>query len=77
MMERAASKSSNVSGKQLWQHHNQPIELWSNEVIDQKVAYIHMNPVESGFVDEAEHWRYSSARNYCGMKGLLEIKFLD
>ncbi len=77
MMERAASKSSNVTGKQLWQHHNKPIELWSNEVIDQKVTYIHMNPVESGFVDEAEQWRYSSARDYAGMRGLLEIKFLD
>lgn len=48
MMERAASKSSNVSGKQLWQHHNQPIELWSNEVIDQKAAYIHMTRWSQG-----------------------------
>lgn len=61
MFERAGSKSSNVSDKQFWQHHNKPIELWSNHVIDQKVEYIHMNPVEAGYVDKAEDWRYSSA----------------
>ncbi|MFH6986061.1 hypothetical protein [Marinoscillum luteum] len=57
MFERAASKSNNVKGKQLWQHHNKPIELWSSHVIDQKVAYIHENPIEAGFVSEAEHWK--------------------
>ncbi|WP_258104078.1 hypothetical protein [Marinoscillum sp. MHG1-6] len=77
MMERAATNSSNVKGKQLWQHHNKPIELWSAPVIDQKVAYIHENPVAAGFVLEGWHWRYSSAIDYSGGKGLLEIDFLD
>ncbi|MCB2427324.1 hypothetical protein [Methylophaga pinxianii] len=39
----------------------------------QKIDYIHHNPVKGGYVDEAIHWRYSSARNYAGMDGLLEI----
>ncbi len=52
--------SSNVKGKQLWQHNNKPIELWSVSVIDQKVDYIHKNPVEAGFVNELWHWRFSS-----------------
>jgi putative transposase len=26
--------------------------------------YIHANPIVSGFVTEAAHWKYSSARNY-------------
>lgn len=77
MMERAGSKNSNVKGKQFWQQHNQPIELWSNHVIDQKVEYIHMNPVEAGFVSEAEHWKYSSSLDYSGGSGLLKIEFLD
>lgn len=76
MFERAGAKSSNVKGKQLWQHNNKPIELWSAEVIDQKVDYIHNNPVEAGFVDEPGHWRYSSATDYSGGKGILEIDFL-
>ena len=77
MMDRAGSKNSNVKKRQFWQQHNKPIELWSAEVIDQKVEYIHMNPVEAGFVSEAEHWKYSSALDYSGGKGLLEIDFID
>ncbi|MEX0968234.1 MAG: transposase [Bacteroidia bacterium] len=61
MMKRAGSKSSNVKNYQFWQQHNKPIELWSNAVIDQKVEYIHNNPVEAGFVSEPQHWKYSSA----------------
>ena len=40
----------------------------------QKIEYIHQNPVKRGFVDKAEHWRYSSARDYLGMDGLIEIE---
>ena len=57
LMERAGLKNSNVKKRQLWQQHNKPIELWSHEVIDQKVDYIHFNPVESGFVTEPHHWK--------------------
>ena len=76
MFERAGKQSSNVKDKQFWQHHNKPIELWSPDVIDQKLDYIHQNPVEAGFIEEPEHWRYSSAMNYSGGVGLLEIDFV-
>jgi hypothetical protein len=39
----------------------------------QKIDYIHYNPVKRGFVDEPEHWRYSSARNYAGLPGLIDV----
>jgi hypothetical protein len=32
------------------------------------------NPVKRGYVDEAIHWRYSSARDYKGVDGLLNIE---
>lgn len=73
MMERAGLKNSNVKNRQFWQQHNQPIELWSPAVIDQKINYIHNNPIEAGFVLEPEHWKYSSAIDYAGGKGVLEI----
>ena len=75
-IQHAASKSSNVKQMQFWQHHNKPIELWSNDVTEQKMNYIHMNPVVAGFVTEAHHWKYSSAIDYSGGKGLLDIDFL-
>lgn len=76
MFARAASKSSNVSKYQFWQHNNKPIELWSQPVIEQKANYIHNNPVVAGFVTEPQHWRYSSAIDYCDSKGLVDIEFL-
>src|SRR5690606_22197148 len=76
MFERAGSKSSNVKHSQLWQHHNHPVELWSIDVIEQKVSYIHNNPVVSGFVTQPEHWKYSSAYDYAGGKGLVKVDLL-
>ncbi|MEZ5009822.1 MAG: transposase [Chitinophagales bacterium] len=73
MMQDAGTKNSNVKHYQFWQQNNQPIELWSASVIDQKVNYIHKNPVKAGFVLEDYHWKYSSAIDYAGGKGLVEI----
>ncbi|MBJ6119247.1 transposase [Pontibacter sp. BT310] len=73
LMERAGLKNSNVKHRQFWQQHSKPIELWSAAVIGQKIDYIHNNPVEAGFVSEPEHWKYSSAIDFSGSKGVLEI----
>ena len=64
MFDRAGKKNSNVKEKQFWQQHNQPIEIWSLKVFEQKLNYIHNNPVVSGFVTDPVDWKYSSARNY-------------
>ena len=70
--KKEAAKSSNTSNYQFWRHDNKPIELWSNEVIQQKIEYIHNNPVEEGFVFRPEDYKYSSASDYAGEKGLLD-----
>ena len=58
---------------QFWQEGIHP-ELIQNEMMMlQKIEYIHYNPVKRGYVDQAVHWRYSSARNYEDEVGLLEI----
>ncbi|UZT99253.1 transposase [Chryseobacterium fluminis] len=66
------SKNSNVAQYQFWRHDNKPIELWSNKVINQKINYIHQNPVKAGLVSRAEEYKYSSAKDYCDEKGLLD-----
>ncbi|MFT4203119.1 MAG: transposase [Chitinophagaceae bacterium] len=76
MMQRAGEKSSNIKHRQLWQHHNMPIELWSPDVIEQKMDYIHNNPVVAGFVSEPQHWKYSSAADYSGGRGILDIDYV-
>ncbi|SDG37888.1 REP-associated tyrosine transposase [Psychroflexus sediminis] len=70
--QKAANRSSNVKNYQFWRHDNQPIELWSNKVIAQKINYIHQNPVKAGLVFRPEDYKYSSAVDYSGKKGLLE-----
>ena len=74
--EEAGRKSSNVKQYQLWRHDNKPIEVWSNKVIDEKLNYIHNNPVEEGLVFKAEQYVYSSAIDYAGKKGLLDVNII-
>ena len=71
MFKESALNSSNVKHGQFWQQNNKPIEIWTDKVINQKIEYIHMNPVAAGFVDQPEDWLYSSARNFAGRKGKL------
>jgi putative transposase len=71
--ERAGKKNATTSKYQFWQHHNKPIELWSEKVIKQKIDYIHNNPIASGFVVNPEDWKYSSARNFQDDNTVLEI----
>lgn len=59
---------------QLWQEGYQPKLLQNEAMMREKIDYIHLNPVKRGYVDEARHWRYSSARDYEGVDGLLEIE---
>lgn len=37
----------------------------------QKLEYIHYNPVITGFVIKLEYWKYNSAIDYYGGKGVL------
>ncbi len=58
---------------QFWQEGSHPKAILTEETMIQKIEYIHNNPVVRGYVDEPVHWRYSSARNYEGRKGLIEV----
>ena len=71
--KKAGAANSNNTKNQFWQQHNNPIELWSPAVIQQKMDYTHDNPVEAGFVENDYEYLYSSARDYCGIKGLVKV----
>ncbi len=74
--KKAGEKNSNNKNFHFWRQDNHPEKLISNNFKDQKLEYIHKNPVEAGLVDNPEDYRYSSARDYAGDKGLLDITFL-
>jgi len=62
---------------QLWQEGSHAELVYSAAVMHEKLDYIHHNPVKRGYVDRAEHWRYSSARNYAGQEGLITVDRWD
>ena len=73
----AGQHNGNNNDFQFWQQHSHPIELDTNEMIEQRLEYIHLNPVASGFVDLPEAWLYSSARDYAGVaKGQIELIYI-
>lgn len=58
---------------QFWEEGSHPQLIQNEETLRQKLDYIHLNPVKRGYVEDAVHWRYSSARNYQGYEGLIPI----
>lgn len=60
---------------QFWTHENHAIELYRPEMIETRMNYIHENPVRAGIVEKPEDYLYSSARNYSGLKGLIEVDY--
>ncbi len=62
---------------QLWQEGIQPKQIQSEKMMRDRINYIHNNPVKRGYVDDGIHWRYSSARDYDGACGLLDILGFD
>jgi REP element-mobilizing transposase RayT len=58
---------------QFWQEGVHPEWIQNDSMLRQKIDYMHNNPVKRGYVDRPEHWRYSSARNYLGETGLIEV----
>lgn len=60
-----------------WEKDNHAVLLDTNEMMDQRLNYIHQNPVGAGIVDDPHHYLFSSARDYAGKKGLLNIEFIQ
>lgn len=44
-----------------WKKDSHPVLLYTPAVLQQKIDYIHNNPVEAGLVAEAHHYPWSSA----------------
>ena len=70
-------KNPNNKTFQFWKQDNHPIELDNNYMIDQRLDYLHNNPVKACIVVYAEHYVYSSASDYCGEKGLIPLELID
>ncbi len=60
---------------QIWERNPLSIELRSEEVLMQKLIYIHYNPVKAGLSVTAEAYLYSSASLY--VTGVSSSDFLE
>jgi putative transposase len=57
-----------------WKRDSLNIELYSTAVFNQKLNYIHYNPVKAGICNQPEEYHYSSA--LCYEKGIDKFGFI-
>lgn len=78
LLEEAAVLDERNNIYQVWQKGYHPEAIFTQRFFRQKLDYLHNNPVRKGYVDAAEHWRYSSASQYvAGSVGMMEIDRLE
>lgn len=63
------------SSHQLWQEGVHPQSITSDEIMRQKLEYLHNNSVKRGLVAAPEHWVYSSAHE--SLPGALPLMRVD
>jgi len=63
---------------QVWQEGFHPKLIQSNEMMIQKIEYIHNNPVKRGYVGKPEYWIHSSSGNYAGdTETVLDVELFE
>ena len=71
--EYAGKNDKKITNYRFWQEGNDAQEIYLNDYFNQKLNYIHYNPVKAEFVNREEDYWYSSAIDWAGGKGLLEV----
>ncbi|HVZ57360.1 MAG TPA: transposase [Chitinophagaceae bacterium] len=73
--ENLSNKLGLLKKYQVWHTCTNPVFISPNNPLGllERVEYIHDNPVRDRIVTAAEDYLYSSARDYAGMKGLVNI----
>ena len=67
--------SSNTHSK-IWIPENHPIPLDRNNMFEERLNYIHLNPVRAGICFTPEDYVYSSAGAYAGEIGLVNVELV-
>jgi len=63
-----SSLASLIHKGKIWQDRFDRVAIWNDDILSQKVNYIHNNPVKAGLVGNSEKWRWSSAADYLGRR---------
>lgn len=71
-----ANRTHRAEQFKLWQDGNHTILMDNPIMLQQRLKYIHDNPVRQGIVEEPENYLYSSAVDYVGRKGLVTVEVI-
>ena len=71
--EYSGKNDKKIKNYRFWQEGNDAQGIYLNDYFNQKLNYTHENPVKAELVDKPEDYRYSSAIDYAGGKGLLKV----
>jgi putative transposase len=63
-----------ISNYKFWMDGLHAILIETSLFFEQKLHYIHQNPVRALIVEEPEEYIFSSARDYAGSKGLVKVE---
>lgn len=72
--EFAGKYDNRIKKYKFWQETNHAVLLDTNEKIDQRINYTHENPVRAMIVSNAVDFLFSSARDYAGEEGYVEVQ---
>lgn len=73
LFAKAGELLKSIKDFKFWQDGNQAKEIYGNDFLEQKLDYIHNNPVEEMIVSKPEDYLFSSARNYAELDNLLDV----
>jgi putative transposase len=73
LFAKAREPLKRIKDYKFWQDGNHAVEIYGSNFLEQKLEYIHNNPVEEMIVTKPEDYLFSSARNYAEMDNLLDI----
>jgi putative transposase len=60
--------------RQFWQRRFHDFNVWSQKKYDEKLNYMHLNPIKRGLVQNPKDWPWSSWSYYAtGEQGLVRI----
>ncbi|MGK7389529.1 MAG: REP-associated tyrosine transposase [Candidatus Cyclobacteriaceae bacterium M2_1C_046] len=77
VFKQAARLDDKCLNYKVWQTGFHPIGIETEKFYNQKLNYIHQNPVRKSLVAKPEYWFYSSAGFYSGYgEGILKIEKL-
>ena len=68
------TNQNRITKYKFWIDGLHAVAIESNHFFEQKLHYIHQNPVEALIVEDPEEYLFSSARDYAGRKGLVKVE---